>query len=343
MVNQYGSAKLKGSFNAAAIEKFTDINLLFRNIDLVNMSPYSGKFIGQRIANGKLFLDLNYDIVDSQMVGENSIIVKKLELGEAVESKDALNLPLGLAIALLEDSDGIIDLELPVSGDMNNPEFSYGHIIFQAFINLITKAVTAPFSFLGSMLGIDGAALEYIEFEPGRSAILPPEQEKLDSLAKALIKRPKLTLVLHGSYHEHDDVKALKEAKLLAQAVALATEEGELFEGDVRQETLERLYETLLGEDALEVLEEKLEKQYQKNEDAFAKAYDTQMVDDLSNVQSITTEELQALAMQRADAIKNYLVENKNIEPSHIDVRDVILDDGSEGKWVKSKMELVVE
>ncbi len=343
VVNQYGSAKLKGSFNAAAIEKFTDINLLFRNIDLVNMSPYSGKFIGQRIANGKLFLDLNYDIVDSQMVGENSIIVKKLELGEAVESKDALNLPLGLAIALLEDSDGIIDLELPVSGDMNNPEFSYGHIIFQAFINLITKAVTAPFSFLGSMLGIDGAALEYIEFEPGRSTILPPEQEKLDSLAKALIKRPKLTLVLHGSYHEHEDVKALKEAKLLAQAVALATEEGELFEGDVRQETLERLYETLLGEDALEVLEEKLEKQYQENEDAFAKAYDTQMVDDLSNVQSITTEELQALAMQRADAIKNYLVENKNIEPSHIDVRDVILDDGSEGKWVKSKMELVVE
>ncbi len=343
VVNQYGSAKLKGSFNAAAIEKFTDLNLVFRNIDLVNMSPYSGKFIGQRIANGKLFLDLNYDIVDSQMVGENSIIVKKLELGEDVESKDAINLPLGLAIALLEDSDGVIDLELPVSGDMNNPEFSYGHIIFQAFVNLITKAVTAPFSLLGSMLGIDGDALEHVEFEPGSSAILPPEQEKLDKLAKALIKRPKLKLVLHGSYNESYDSAALKEAKLLAQALVLATEEGELFEGDVRKETLERLYEEFIGEDPLEALEEKLAEAYKENEDAFAKAYDTQMIHDLSAIQNVSAEELEALAVQRAEAIKNYLVESKNIEPSHIEVRETLRDDDSDGKWVKSKMDLAAE
>ncbi len=343
VVNQYGSAKLKGSFNAAAIEKFTDLNLVFRNIDLVNMSPYSGKFIGQRIANGKLFLDLNYDIVDSQMVGENSIIVKKLELGEEVESKDAINLPLGLAIALLEDSDGIIDLELPVSGDMNNPEFSYGHIIFQAFVNLITKAVTAPFALLGSMLGIDGDALEHVEFEPGSSAILPPEQEKLDKLAKALIKRPKLKLVLHGSYSESYDSAALKEAKLLTQAVTLATEEGELFEGDVRKETLETLYEELIGEDALEMLEERLEEQYKENEDAFAKAYDTQMIHDLSNIQEVTPQALEALATQRAEAIKNYLVESKNIEPTHIEVRETVRDESSDGKWVKSKMDVAAK
>ncbi len=343
VVNQYGSAKLKGSFNAAAIEKFTDLNLVFRNIDLVNMSPYSGKFIGQRIANGKLFLDLNYDIVDSQMVGENSIIVKKLELGDDVESKDAINLPLGLAIALLEDSDGIIDLELPVSGDMNNPEFSYGHIIFQAFVNLITKAVTAPFSLLGSMLGIDGEALEYVEFEPGSATVLPPEQEKLDLLAKALIKRPKLTLVLHGSYNETHDTTAIKEAKLLRQALALAKEEGELFEGDVRKETLETLYETLIGEEPLETLEEKLQEQYEENEDAFNKAYDTQMVHDLSAVQQVSAEELDALAMQRAEAIRNYLVESKNIEPSRIEVRDTVRDESSEGKWIQSKMDLAAE
>ncbi|RUM65597.1 MAG: hypothetical protein DSZ03_02570 [Sulfurimonas sp.] len=343
VVNQYGSAKLKGSFNAAAIEKFTDLNLVFRNIDLVNMSPYSGKFIGQRIANGKLFLDLNYDIVDSQMVGENSIIVKKLELGEDVESKDAINLPLGLAIALLEDSDGIIDLELPVSGDMNNPEFSYGHIIFQAFINLITKAVTAPFSFLGSMLGIDGEALARVEFEPGSSMILPPEQEKLDKLAKALIKRPKLKLALHGTFSEIYDAKALKEAKLLARAVALAKEEGDLFEGDVRQETLETLYEELIGEDALETLEERLEAQYKENVDALAKAYDAQMINDLSNVQNVSAAELNALAQERADVIKNYLVQSKNIQSERVEIAATGADDSSEGKWIQTKMDLVVE
>ncbi len=343
VVNEYGSAKLKGSLNTAAIEKFTDLNFVFRNIDLVNMSPYSGKFIGQKISNGKLFLDLNYDIVDSQMVGENSIIVKKLELGDDVDSEDAIDLPLGLAIALLEDSDGVIDLELPVSGDMNNPEFSYGHIIFQAFFNLLTKAVTAPFSLLGAMLGIDGDALEYVEFEPGSSVVLPPEQEKLDKLSKALVKRPKLKLALHGSFNESHDMKALKNAKLLDIAVSKAKEEGDLFEGDVRKETLEELYEELIGDDKLEALEERLEEEFKDNEDAFEKAYDTAMIKNLSNVQNITPRELDLLALERAQGIKVYLVESKNIEDTRIEIGESVVESESKGKWVKTKMELIVK
>ncbi len=343
VVNEYGSAKLKGTLNTAAIEKFTDLNFVFRNIDLVNMSPYSGKFIGQRIANGKLFLDLNYNIIDSQMVGENSIIVKKLELGEDVESEEAIDLPLGLAIALLEDSDGVIDLELPVSGDMNNPEFSYGHIIFKAFFNLLTKAVTAPFSLLGAMLGIDGDALEYVEFEPGSSVVLPPEQEKLDKLSKALIKRPKLQLALHGSFNESYDIKALKNAKLLDIAVSKAKEEGDLFEGNVRKETLEELYEELLGDDQLEALEERLLKKFKDNDDAFEKTYDTAMIENLSSVQNVTPQELDLLALQRAQGIRVYLVESKNIESTRIEVGESVAESESEGKWVKTKMELVVK
>ena len=343
VVNKYGAAKLKGSLNAAAIEKFTDINLVFRNINLVNMSPYSGKFIGQKISNGKLFLDLNYDIVDSQMLGENSIIVKKLELGEEVQSPDAVDLPLGLAIALLEDSDGVIDLELPVSGDMNNPEFSYGHIVFQAFFNLLTKAVTAPFALLGSMLGIDGDALEYVEFEPGSIVVLPPEREKLDKLSKAFIKRPKLKLALRGTFNEDHDTQALKEAKLLAIAVKKAEKEGELFEGETREEMLEDLYKEIIGDDALDALEERLEEKFKDNKDAFHKAYDTVMIADLSNAQIITPEELSALAQQRAQRIRSYLIQEKNIEETRINLSDSSAENESEGKWIKTKMELVVE
>ncbi|MEA2111769.1 MAG: DUF748 domain-containing protein [Campylobacterota bacterium] len=343
VVNKYGAAKLKGSLNTAAIEKFTDINLAFRNIDLVNMSPYSGKFIGQRISNGKLFLDLNYDIVDSQMLGENSIIVKKLELGEEVESPDAVDLPLGLAIALLEDSEGVIDLELPVSGDMNSPEFSYGHIVFQAFFNLITKAITAPFALLGSMLGVDGDALEYVEFEPGNTLILPPEQEKLDKLSKALLKRPKLKLAIDGSFNEQYDTLALKEAKLLEIAIEKAKKEGELFEGETREEMLEDLYEEIVGVKPLKALKKRLIEQFKERKDAFIKAYDAQMIADLSSAQVVTLEELSALAQERAETVKRYLTKEKNIEESRVKVGEVMAENESKGKWVKTKMELVVE
>jgi hypothetical protein len=343
VVNKYGSAKLKGAFNAAAVEEYTDINLVFRNINLVNMSPYSGKFIGQKISNGKLFLDLNYDIVKSQMKGENSIIVKKLELGEEVESPDAVDVPLGLAIALLEDSDGVIDLELPVSGDMNNPEFSYGHIVFQAFFNLLTKAVTAPFSLLGSMLGIDGDALEYVEFEPSSSSLLPPEKEKLDKLSKALIKRPKLQLELHGSYNKLRDTTALQHVKLLNIAVAKAKKEGELFKGDARLELLEDLYEEIIGDDKLDALQEHLEKAFKDDERGYAKAYDAKMIEDLSHAQTVTPEELVALAQQRATMIKEYLIQEKSIQADRIILGEIAVATQDEEKWVKTTMELVVK
>ncbi|HEY9145556.1 MAG TPA: DUF748 domain-containing protein [Thiobacillus sp.] len=221
-VDEFGSARIRGSIQPFRATDFTDLKLTFRNLEMTNMTPYSGKFAGRKIDSGKLSVDLEYKIKDRQLTGENKFIVNKLKLGERVDSPDALHLPLDLAIALLEDSNGVIDLDLPVSGSLDDPQFSYGRIIWKAIVNVLTKLVTAPFRALGKLLGISSEKLEAINFDPGSSALLPPEQEKLKTLVEALAKRPALTLTLEPGYDPEADRRALQEQAMRTQAVAVA-------------------------------------------------------------------------------------------------------------------------
>lgn len=221
-VDDYGSARVRGSIQPFHATDFTDLKLTFRNLEMTNLTPYSGKFAGRKIDSGKLSVDLEYKIKDRQLAGENKFIVNKLKLGERVDSPDAMKLPLDLAIALLEDSNGIIDLDLPVSGSLDDPQFSYGRIIWKAIVNVLTKLVTAPFRALGSLLGISSEKLESVDFDPGSSALLPPEQEKLKAVAEALAKRPALTLTLEPGYDPSADRRALQEQAMRHKAVTVA-------------------------------------------------------------------------------------------------------------------------
>jgi hypothetical protein len=186
------------------------------------LSAYSATFAGRRIASGKLSLDLKYKINKGQLAGDNRVVLEKFTLGEKVESPNALNLPLDLAIALLTDSDGKIDLAVPVTGDVNDPKFSYGPIIWQAIRTVLTKIVTAPFRALGHLFGGGSTEnLEAIAFDPGRAALLPPEQEKLKHVAEGLAKRQQLRLVAEGQTGPADraalqqlDVARAVDAKL---------------------------------------------------------------------------------------------------------------------------------
>ncbi len=194
------------------------------------MTPYLGKFVGRRIDSGKLSLDLQYRINESQLQGDNQIIVDNLTLGERVESSDAMNLPLNLAIAIMEDENGIIDIGMPVSGDLNDPQFSYGHLIWKAFMNLIKKIATSPFRALGAMLGEDTEGLDSIAFDNGSYEVPPPEKEKLHALAQALGKRPQLKVVVQGGYSPESDgfeLKAMNVRRSLAVRLGLELEEGE--------------------------------------------------------------------------------------------------------------------
>ncbi|MDO8251774.1 MAG: DUF748 domain-containing protein [Rhodoferax sp.] len=229
-VDEFGLARIRGELNPFAPRDNTDVNVVFKNVDMVSTSPYTMKFAGYKIAEGKISLDLQYKLRKSQLEGANQIVIDKLTLGERVDSPDALKLPLELAIAILKDSDGRIDLGLPVSGNMNDPQFSYGALVWKAVSNVLTRIVSAPFRALGSRFGISGEKLEAIDFDPGSDKLLPPEREKLKQVAQILSKRAQLKLSVPGQYSEVADGAALKARAVraeIAQRAGLKLEAGE--------------------------------------------------------------------------------------------------------------------
>ncbi|MDD5758046.1 MAG: DUF748 domain-containing protein, partial [Desulfobulbaceae bacterium] len=261
-VDQYGYVKVSGVLNLSDIKRSADINMTFNNVELTNVTPYSGKFAGRYIKSGKLFMDLNYKIQDNKMRGDNKIILENLALGEHVDSPEAVNLPLDLAIALLKDTSGKIDIGLPVSGDLNDPQFSLGPLIWKAFSGLIVKAVTSPFRALGSLFGNAKEKFDAVSFEAGRAELLPPEKEKLKKLVDVLQKRPQLRLVLQGQYSPGTDGDEFKQNSL-RRATAILTGEkiadGEvpapldLADNDTRR-ALEKIYAERFGAPALKEL-----------------------------------------------------------------------------------------
>ncbi|MBI5589274.1 MAG: DUF748 domain-containing protein [Deltaproteobacteria bacterium] len=216
-VDQYGLAKISGKINIFHPELSTDISMVFKNVEMTKLTPYSGKFAGRRITSGKLFMDLKYRIQDQKLIGDNQIIVDNLTLGEHIDSPSAVNLPLDLAIALLRDSSGRIDIGLPVSGDLNDPLFSYGQLIGKALLNFLTKIVTSPFRALGSLFGAGAEQQDFVVFDPGKAELLPPEKEKLQKMADMLKNRPQLRLSIQGRYSPDAD-----GAEIKAQSVRLA-------------------------------------------------------------------------------------------------------------------------
>ncbi len=209
-VGEFGLARVRGELNPFAPADNTDLAVVFKNVDMVPTSPYAMKFAGYRIAGGKISLDLQYKVHGRQLAGENQIVIDQLTLGERVDSPDALKLPLELAIALLKDSDGRIDLGLPVSGSLDDPQFSYGALIWKAIGTVLTKIVTAPFRAIGALLGVSGEKLEGIAFDAGSDRLLPPEREKLQQIAQLLAKRPQLKLSVPGHYSEAADGAAMR-------------------------------------------------------------------------------------------------------------------------------------
>jgi hypothetical protein len=214
-VEDYGLARIDGTINPFAPKSHTDLTVAFRNVMMTPLSPYSATFAGRRIASGRLSLDLQYKIENSELRGENKVVLEQFTLGERVESPGALSLPLDLAIALLTDSDGKIDVAVPVRGNVDKPEFSYGHLVWQAIRNLLTRIVTAPFRALASLFGGGGGGgenLDEVAFDAGSARLLPPEREKLVRLVETLKKRPQLKLMVQGRYNTDRDGAAMREA-----------------------------------------------------------------------------------------------------------------------------------
>lgn len=218
-VDKTAPLAIQGSIEPFGSQLLLDINAKAQEIDLPPFSPYSGKYVGYGIEKGKLSVDVHYHIENGALTAENNVFLDQLTLGERIKSEEAVSLPLELAIALLKNRRGEIDLHLPVKGSMDDPQFSLGGIILDAFVNLITRAVTAPFALLGSMLGQD-EQLSEIAFAPGSVAIETKAAGRLETLAQILKERPALRLDITGSMDPVKDYQGLQRVNLQRLVVA---------------------------------------------------------------------------------------------------------------------------
>jgi len=214
-VDRYAPVTIKGALNPFNPLASLDIATSFKRVELTTLTPYSGKFAGFRIRKGRLNLDLHYLITNGQLKAENKVVVEQLQLGEKVDSPDAVDLPIRLAVALLKDTEGKISIELPVTGDLNNPQFSVMPIVWQTLRNLVLRAAQAPFKFIGGLIAGGGSEdLGTVAFAPGSSELTGDAQSSLDKLASALKERPELRLEIEGTSAQNSDGPLIAQQRL---------------------------------------------------------------------------------------------------------------------------------
>ena len=328
-VDRYSPAHIAGEANLLSADLYTNITMSFKDIDLTIANPYSGRFIGYRIDKGKLSFDVTYLVEDRKLDAKQHIVVDQLELGERVESPDAMHLPIKLAVSLLKDKDGVIDLDLPMTGSLDDPKFRIGPIIWKIFVNLIVKAATAPFALLGHLFG-GGEHVNIIEFPAGSAELDKPATDQLASIAKGLKERPALKLDVPIVYSATVDRPHLAAAQLNQELAARvgSTRQGKKHPETATQEALAdpekhfRLlveqYKASMGKDtplpesAAAVLAAKRKE---------TPAYDPAIADlntALINKIDVPEAQLVSLGQDRAKAIQDALLSDGQIDPGRV-------------------------
>jgi len=243
------------------------------------------------------------------MQAQNQIILNQLTFGDKIESPQATKLPVLLAVALLKDRNGVIDVNLPIGGSLDEPQFSVGGIVLKLILNIITKAVTAPFALLGSLFGGGGEELSHIEFGYGRSDLTADAGSRLKTLATAMDNRPALKLEISGRFDPVNDLEGLKrvkiERKVKAQKVKELTRQGtapkSVDEVRIEGNEYERLLKAVYSEE-----------KFPKPRNAIGLAKDLPVPEMeslmLKNTQ-VTDDELRELANRRAQMVRDYLLE----------------------------------
>ena len=322
-VNEYGAATIRGALDVFDPKQLMDLELDFRNIEMPDLTPYTVKFAGREIADGSLDVDLSWSIRDGRLEANNRMVINGLKLGDTVESPDALSLPLDLAVALLTDAGGRIDLAVPVSGDLNDPEFRYAPLVFKALGNVLGKIVTAPFRFLASLLGGDAedADLEFVGFVAGDAALRGPEAEDLEQLAEALGQRPELLLEIGAAFDAARDGRAMRERQLdAAISGRFEAGEGSGRDGDPVRLIMEAMYAEAAGPEAPSALQAghtKIPAGSDKpvlDETAYLEA----LREALLEQQVVAAQDLRLLGLERAASVRNYLVENGGMDAARI-------------------------
>ena len=257
-IEPFGSARVEGSLLPFAPRRYLDLDVVMKNVAMPPFSPYTATFAGRKVAEGRLWLDLDYHIENGQLLGRNDLRLSDFRLGERVAAPGAMDLPLDLAVALLTDSAGTIRLSVPVRGDIGKPRVDVGSLLRAAFANTLRRVVAAPFRAIAGLFGSgagDGRELAQIEFAAGSDALLPPQREKLDVVGRAIAQRPQLRIVVVGPYASGADAEQLRRraarrelAQMLGESAAPGKEPGLIaYAGEPTRHALQAMFVRYAG------------------------------------------------------------------------------------------------
>ncbi|WP_265431521.1 DUF748 domain-containing protein [Aeromonas salmonicida] len=316
-VDRYAPVTIRGNTNLLIEQPVLDVAVTFSNLELTTFTPYSGTYAGYAIDKGQLSMKLNYKLQGNRLEGDNDITIKKLQLGEKIKSEQAKDMPLGLAIALLSDANGVIQMNLKVKGNLDQPNFSLGNIFWDVLGNTLRKAITSPFSLLASLTG-GTEDLDELPFLLGEPALTPTQQIRLTKLAQALKERPKISMNIRGKVNFNEERPILQRQKLeraLTKITGMPVDLDLLEQDPILQAALAEAYETRFNED-LGDLADRLKL------DESSPALRSQAMLLLRDQQLITAKSLRNLAMRRAQNTKEYLVDTQGIAPERLFVLD---------------------
>ena len=303
-VDEFSPVSIAGDVNLLSPALYSDVTMSFRNIELSIINPYSGKFAGYNITKGKLTTELHYKLDGRKLDAQHHITIDQLEFGDKTASKDAVSLPIKLAVALLKDRNGVIDLDLPVSGSLDDPKFSIWPIIGKVLKNILEKLVTAPFAMLGSLFS-GGPDLQFVDFQPGSAALDAAAADRLKSIAKALTQRPQLKLDVPIAVVAEVDRPALAEVKFQSQLLAL--QKAKPGAAPSRLSLLHTLYVSIVDG----------EPKYPDGVKTDAQRADYLEGEARKHV-AVTDTELVDLGQQRALTLQNALLTDTQLEPERV-------------------------
>jgi hypothetical protein len=328
VINKYSPVVIKGKTSIFDYEKSTDIQMAFRNIELPVFNPYSGRFAGYAIAKGKLTTELHYRINDKKLQADHHVILDQLTWGQATGSKEAVSLPIRLATSLLKDKNGVIDLNVPVTGTLDDPKFRVGPIVWQIIKNIVVKVVTAPFSFIGGLFaGAEEA--QFIDFAPGSAELPAAAATNLPQLAKALVDKPELNLDIPAGVLDALDRDALAERKMQAAAATQIGKAGKPlppyaeWEPKQQLDAMESLYKVQFGSKPdipkAEAVTESAEEAGWREKRAAKKSYEVDWLEtQLMAKFQPTDAELAALGTARGEAVQDALLKDGTLNPTRV-------------------------
>lgn len=330
--------QILAKLNPLAAKTYLDLKADITGVDLTGFSPYSGKYAGYAIEKGKLSLNVAYKLENNQLAAENRLFIDQFTFGDKVESPDATKLPVNLAISLLKNNRGEIDLNLPISGSLDDPQFSIGGLVVKVIVNLFVKAVTSPFALLGSMFG-GGEELSNVEFAAGRAGFDAAATKKLESLAKALVERNSLKLEITGRADPETDKEGVKrvaiERAMKAEKLKDLKKAGEgksIEEIEIPPEE----YKTFLTRAYKEAKFPKPRNVVGLQKDLPVEEMEKLMLTNLP----ATDDDIKTLAGRRAEAVQSWLVERGKVPPERLFLLPPKVEHDDKGKGGRADFSL---